>query len=158
MRAPTVSRSWPPTALIYWTPGQNGVVRRVPIAGGTVEEFADSRIETPARTSNFGLGFAGDDVVWSVFYQSLPNGRLFARAKTGGDRRELSHTGLRTGLAIAGDHLYATLTGDERAIARVPLAGAPREIIGCVADRVFSVKAKDRVYVSANGEVLRFEP
>lgn len=144
---------------LYWTPAQNGVVRRIPIAGGTVEEFADSRIQTPARTSTFGLGFAGDDVVWSVFYQSLPDGRLFAQGKTGGERRELSHTGLFTGLEIAGDHLYVALTGDESAIARLPLAGGPREIIGCVADRVFSLEAKDHgIYVTANSEVLRFEP
>lgn len=146
-------------AHVYWTTSQGGIVRRVPIGGGTVEDFADSAIDTAANTSSYGLGFDGDTVVWTAFYQALPNGRLFARPKTSGDRRELSHTGLFSGLGIAGDSLYVALTGDSTAIAKVPRAGGPREIIGCIGDRVFALTARDHgIYVTSNGEVLRFDP
>jgi hypothetical protein len=144
---------------LYWTTAQGGLVRRVPIGGGSVEDFADSATDTAANTSAYGLGFDGDDVVWSAFYQALPDGRLFARTKTGGDRRELSHTGMFSGLGVAGGSLYVALTGDSTAIAKVPLAGGPREIIGCIGDRIFTLTARDHgIYVTSNGEVLRFDP
>lgn len=97
--------------------------------------------------------------MWSAFYQALPDGRVFVQSKASDERRELSHTGLLSGLEIVGDHVYVAITGDESAIAKVPLAGGPREIIGCVGDRVFSVTARENgIYVTANGQVLRFAP
>lgn len=144
---------------LYWTSSQGGVVRRIPVEGGTVEEFADSKIDIAANVSNFGLAIVGDEVMWSAAYQSFLDGRVFAQPKTGGTRRELTHTNLPAGLGVAGDHLYVMLVSSISKLARIPLAGGPREIIGCVNDRAFSVAARDHgIYVTEAGTVLRFDP
>ncbi len=144
---------------LYWTSQQGGVIRRIPVTGGAVEEFADSKIEVAANISNFGLVVTDDEVMWSAAYQSFLDGRVFAQPKAGGARRELTHTNLPSGLGVVGDNLYVVLTSSISKIARIPLGGGPREIIGCVDDRAFSVTARDHgVYVTEAGTVLRFDP
>jgi hypothetical protein len=142
-------------AHVYWTSG--GILSRVATTGGAIEMVADSRIDTPAITTSPGLVFTPDDVIWSASYQSFDDGRLFAIAKAGGDRRTLSRTGLFWGLDLHDGVIYAALVGDQSAIAAVPLDGSPRTIVGCVDDRLFDVDATSAgIFAVEDRTVLRF--
>jgi len=141
---------------VYWFTA-TAAVRRVSTAGGTAEDFADSVTEQVANRFGTGLAVGADDIVWSTLYQSFPGGRVFARAKAGGERRELSRTGTPTGVSIHDGIAYVAMEGpgDHRIVA-LSLADGSRTVIGCVEDLGSITATSAGVFASSGDQTLLF--
>jgi hypothetical protein len=146
---------------IYWSAATGGVtarIRRIPVGGGTVEDFSDATTDVTANIRITGLAFAGREVVWAAGYQSFSDGRVFAMPTESGTRRELSRTGYPEELSVFDQTVYAGINGPGgNRIVAIPLAGGARTVVGCLPDRISELVATSAgVIVSSGSQVLLF--
>lgn len=145
---------------IYWaaTTGTAGRIRRIPIGGGTVEEFANATTDLTANIRITEVAFAGGELVWSAGYQSFSDGRVFAIPTQGGARRELSRSGYPEEVSVLGETVYVGMNGPGgNRIVAIPLAGGARTVVGCLPERISELVATpDGVFATADRQVLQF--